>query len=106
MKKNASTVEIDNDSDERRTRAKRPVYFIGLPAGTKPEIVQQDGENWSQKEAEEKIKAKLGANCVIIGPHYKVKGVKTDSSSMTVKVDLRQLAFTADKFSGDHGGWT
>lgn len=105
-KKNPADAAVsDVENDGRKTRAKRPVYYYGLPKGTKIETVQQPGETWTPQFAEEQLRKELGKDCIIIGPDYKVQGVKTEAATLTVKVDLRQLQFTTDQFAGEHGGW-
>lgn len=108
MAKNTNPADAainDVETDGRKSRGKRPVYFYGVPAGTKIEEVKQAGENWSQQDAEAELKAKLGDDCIIVGPKYDVRGVKTESTSLTVKVDLRTMDFSSDKFTGHHQGW-
>lgn len=99
---------MQTKEDGRKNREKRPVFFYGLPAATKIETVQMDGDSWNAKDAEAKIKAKLGKDAIIIGPNYEVKGgnVKSKSGAITVKLDLRQMKFTKTKFVGEHEGWT
>jgi hypothetical protein len=106
-KKNLVDATLGDVDGRKNPREKRPVYFYGVPAGVKLVKVEMPGEKWSQKEAEDKLKAALGQDCQIVGPNYRVVGgLKDKLESITVKIDMRDIRFTAKRFSGDHENWT
>lgn len=102
----AKNTVVDKAIEDKKTRERRPVYFYGIPAGTKIETIELPGGEWDADEAIAQLKAKLGADVQIIGPNYKVKGaVKADSAKLIVKIDIRSMKPSGKIFEGVYNGW-
>lgn len=90
---------------KKRQRSKRDVIYKAVPAGTKVETCVQSGEDWTEDKAVAELRAKMGKDCIIEGPFYKVKGNAIEKDSISVKVSLRDLRMSTKQYEGVHAGW-
>jgi hypothetical protein len=98
--------EIETSGKRTRAGTKRDVIYKAVPAGTQVFEHKMSGSDWSETQAIEVLKGLAGADCNILGPYYIVKGAKSESESISVKVSLRDHKPTAQQYEGTHRGWT
>src|SRR5690606_29934503 len=105
-----SVDEVENEMSRKKkgARPKRPIYFIGVSASGQIQEHEQHpskSKPISKTDADVQLKKALGNDCTILGPFYKVKGLKKDSEREMVVVSVRDIRYTKNSFDGEYQGW-